>query len=325
MRNDRKYVIFSHKEDYYKMGFSEVLNLPNVDYVGEPLNGGDYNKVVRSLNRIHFSQKINSVVELPFKSIWNKKIYSDSGSYVDYCFIVFMNWLHPQYKPLFKYLHNAFKGSKLILYFEDVVASRKHISMDIAEKYFDEIVTFDKNDSEKYDFHYYPAFMSRNIISENNSIKESDVFFIGNAKKRYNAILEFYNFFAANGIKADFIVSKLQDGEQRVEGINYVSQEITYSEYLQHLQKSNCILEIIQGGSDSPTSRTIEALLYGKKLVSTNVKLKEMDFFDDEQMLSVQSAKEIPIDFIREHKSFEVSKVERYTPTGFLSYIDTLV
>ena len=46
------------------------------------------------------------------------------------------------------------------------------------------------------------------------------------------------------------------------------------------INRSNCILEILQKGQDGMTLRTLEALFMNKKLMTTNRKIKEYDFYD---------------------------------------------
>ncbi len=71
------------------------------------------------------------------------------------------------------------------------------------------------------------------------------------------------------------------------DGINYIDK-MEYKEYLQRLDKSKCLLDVLQGESRGFTLR-VEALVYGKKLITTNSEILNAPFYDARQFLYISS------------------------------------
>ena len=55
---------------------------------------------------------------------------------------------------------------------------------------------------------------------------------------------------------------------------------INYSQNLENVRNSKCVLDIVQRGQSGLTLRPIEALLNSKKLITDNVAVERYDFYD---------------------------------------------
>lgn len=322
------YVIFASLDGYHAYMYGDLLKLGNVEFVDYNLNGSKFPDLYRKLYHLHNS-KINWYVELPGKGIWNKLIYNKKTTEPErLCFVFFMSDLRRNKEPLFKYLKRKYSGCRMIMYFEDIVASRgpkekNYLDFSLLDKYFDLAFSYDKGDCEKYGFLYYPTTYTVQEIPDNDTIQESDVFYCGMAKKRYDEILSYYVFFDNHKILSDFVVVANEGQiDKKTSGINYRSTYLPYEEYLQHVKKTNCIMELVQEGATGYTLRVWEALVYGKKLLTNNPAILEAPFYDPIQFRYSNVITEDDLAFVKQKVSILPRLIEEVSPVTFLNFID---
>lgn len=322
------YAIFTSLDGYSAYIYSDLLKLGNVEFVDYNFNGSKFPALNRKLYHLHNS-KINWYVELPGKGVWNKLIYSKKTTDpARLCFVFFMSDLRRNKEPLFKYLKRKYPGCKMVMYFEDIVASRgpegkSYLDFSLLDNFFDLAISYDKNDCEKYGFLYYPTSYTVQDIPDDDSIQESDVFYCGMAKRRYDEILSNFVFFENHKLISDFIVVASEDQiDKRQGGIHYRSTYLPYEEYLQHVKRTNCILELMQGGATGYTLRVWEALVYGKKLLTNNPAILEAPFYDPNQFRYSKHVSEEDVTFINQPASIGPRLIEEVSPVNFLNFIE---
>ena len=322
------YVIFTSLDGYSSYIYGDLLRLDNVEFIDYSFNHTKFPSLYRKLYHLHNS-KINWYVELPGKSIWNKLIYNRKRSSTNLlCFVFFMSDLRRNKEPLFKYLKKQYPGCRMVMYFEDIVASRgpvgkSYLDFNLLDKYFDLAISYDKNDCKKYGFHYYPTSYSVQEISDNEAIQQSDVFYCGMAKRRYDDIKTDYDCFVAHNVISDFVVvSNKEMMFEKRNGIVYRSSYLSYGEYLQHVKKTKCILELMQEGATGYTLRVWEALVYGKKLLTNNPAILEAPFYDPEQFRYSKHITEEDITFVKQKATIRPRLIEEVSPVNFLKFIE---
>ena len=85
------YVIFGTDWDLYKIAYSDLNKVNNVKYIPTPYEFR--NHIFKLLYRLHCSPRINKIINLPFKSIWNSGYFrNDFKNNKPICFIFFSNW-----------------------------------------------------------------------------------------------------------------------------------------------------------------------------------------------------------------------------------------
>lgn len=321
------YVIFADDTDYLRAMFFDVLDNENVEFIAGaiPFWRRLNTLFVRIIYRAHFNRHLNKFIPLPFKSLWYRNLYR--GPVRDnICFVFFMDALLPHYIPLFEDLRHRYPGCKLALYIMDLVKSRKgELDMSVLD-YFDVAISYDKTEAEKYQLLHYPNFMSK-LSTNNNTVSEhSDFCFIGAAKNRVCDISSLYKQLSAIGYKCDFIVYNHDAKElgNLENGIQVIDSVIPYSEYLEHINNCDCIVEIQQEESSGYTLRTLESLIYGKKLLTGNKSIKQADFYDScqfmvysENMDERQLQRFMSSELITKGSEIE----ERLSPVRFLDFI----
>jgi hypothetical protein len=312
MKYSYNYVFISHDppdfiityQDLNKTVFTQHLPLP-----ASPPAQKISNRFLRFLYRAHTSNKINRIIALPLKHLWDKKVYGISlnplfdtakplcfiidGRYMGYCGIQFLAYLRGTY-------HNC----KIILYLSDLIKTYSWVNDGGGHinwlQHFDVVFSFDQEDAIAHGFLYYEVQpFSFYPISKDTSLPDSDVTFIGEAKNRLRTILAVYETLQRYGIKCDFYITSVPESEQRYSDKITYNKYLTFDDVLRHVVSSKCILEILQSGASSPTARISEAIIYGKKLLTNCHAYITKAYFNPEYISIFTDPHDIDIGFIK--------------------------
>ena len=140
-----------------------------------------------------------------------------------------------------------------------------------------EICTFSKEDSIQYGYRYVGTFLIPVQTSSNFKIT-TDFLFVGKDKGRKERVYSFVNKMSDCGFSFDInVVENSRD-------------YIGYSDYLQKLHSSKCILEFIQNRENCETLRMVEHLFYGKKIITENSLARELPYYSKSNILILDSA-----------------------------------
>lgn len=269
--------------------FQDVIADENVEYIAPaiPYRLQLHSWVERALYRVHFSRVANRFFELPFKKRWYRDFYKgeDRGNM---CFVFFMDVLLPQYIPLFEQLRAGYPGCRLVVYLIDLLASRYGaLEVPLIGQYMDLALSYDKQEAERYGLAYYPTFMSRLPVPDDPGLDDSDFCFIGAAKNREEVINKLYACLSGYGYRCDFVVldESARGRGKLLPGIRTIKKPLSYPAYLAHVKKCRCIVEIQQTAASGYTLRALEALLYQKKLLTSNPSITDYGFYDPDQFL----------------------------------------
>ncbi len=178
------------------------------------------------------------------------------------------------------------------------------------------MATFDSSDAEKYNMYYYPQFY-RSYPKEMKQIEKSDFdfFFCGRDKGRREMIDYFQERLSKFG-KCKFILIPEKNADY-----------FTYFDYLDVVKKAKVLCEICQEGQSGLTIRALEAVFHGKKLITTNVGIKSMDFYNPNNILVLSSETtngEIKSFLSKDKVSLEQDIMREYEVSTMLSSLDNL-
>ena len=125
--------------------------------------------------------------------------------------------------------------------------------------------TFDPSDARRYKLVLFSQFfrMNQPEISEET---EYDFYFVGFEKGRRQVLDQLEK--SLSGYKCFFKV------------VNDIKECISYEENILNIAKSKCLVDIVQEGQDGITLRPLEALAFKKKLITNNKKVRELDFYN---------------------------------------------
>lgn len=262
-----------------------------------PYTGREF---LHKICKIHYSKKINSRFKLPLKSIWYKnfmntlKISNDDNEYI----LIIYDWsrLSFDYKFLI-YLRNKVKNIKIAYMFTNVVRATGAIYyniLDTLSSCYDKVFAFDYLDAKKYNFNYSPLIYTRGDENEIGNIK-SDLFYIGQAKDRYNDLIDIFEHAKNEGLICDFHIVGVPKELQKYQDEIIYNETMTYKEVLEHIKSTKCIVDATQGNSSGYTIKVCEAVMFNKKLISSNKYIKNAPFFDNQTILEYPFVQDILI------------------------------
>lgn len=312
--------------DYYTFGYRDVYETDFSKYFEEQYDGVS-GLLGRSIVNVCFSHKVNQYIHTPFSSFVYPRIFKHSFSNnKPRCYIFF--WRH---RIIFEstfmdYLKENYPGVKFVLFFQDILRKYKDLDLDMLKRRFDIIITYDEGDAKSYDLFYHPTPMSMVDVPDNPNIQESDIYFCGYAKNRYDIVLDVYRKCIALGLKCDFNVMKVPNDAEYEVGIKYWNRLFSYTENIQHILKTKCVLEVMQQGAIGFTPRLWESIVYGKHLLTNNLKVHSSEYFYPEGNHMLESVDDGSIvELISHDISYPESLKNSLSPVHLLTFIDHII
>jgi len=221
----------------------------------------------------------------------NKIVFMDIVSINDYI----VKFVKKHKNSSLIYLWNIYKPIK-----------RYKILLKIKENVF----SFDKNDCEIYGFNYFHGFYPN--IKFHNERLEFDLFFCGQDKGRKELIYK--------------ICKSVDNSKNKILIIDNIKKNINYSEYINLLIKSKCIIEIRQKGQTGDTLRTLESIVFSKKIITNNIKIVKEPYYKVENIFVIEDPENINIaklnDFMKsEYVGIQSSDIESFYPENWIKSI----
>ncbi len=315
------YVFFNTSGDYFEPEFKPLKKYSNVRIY-------DYafcsNRILQKIFFLHWSNKLNRIIHLPFKSIWYNLICNQSfNDNKPICFVSLGGKYFNDDPNLIKHIKKINPNNKCVIYCSDLI-SKKNWDISKVKNHCDFIMTFDEGEAKQYDILHYPALGYGAIIDivESKSFK-NDVYFLGFAKDRLDDIHYTYKVLKNNGFRCKFIICGTSPEDRLVDDGLYYQKPISYRENLKNVNESKCVLELIQGGGTSLTLRTQEAQVYKRKLLTNNINLFNQTYYDEKNMSVFSNANNIDFDFLRSEIDYDTFyKNYLFEPEKIIEYLE---
>lgn len=188
--------------------------------------------------------------------------------------------------------------TEFVLFLWDSIVNCGNVSN--ALHLFDKKYTFDYDDTKKYDLNFQPLFYVQSYADiANYKAYQNDLLFIGTAhtdryricKKIEKQCIEFglnpYFYFFLQSPYVFYHKKIFEEGFSNVqkEDISFVS--LTHSDTVRLYKKSSVILDIQHTKQTGLTMRTLETLGAGRKIITTNPRIKYYSFYQPENVLIV--------------------------------------
>ena len=172
----------------------------------------------------------------------------------------------------------------------------------------DFVSIYDKKESQIYKINYLPLTYGRLFPISEKKLFKYDLIFLGKAKDRINLIMESYFFFKEKGLKIKYLLVDVPK-QKRIDSkdITYL-RNISYEKYLDYINCSKIILEIVQKGTVSYTSRALEASFYRRKLLSNVKNIFNNDFINKNETLFFDKVDDIDENFLKRDINYESFK-----------------
>ncbi len=278
----------------------------------------------KKLYEIHNAEPLNRYFELPFKKLWFHSVVDESKfNKDDEIFFILFESFHMSYSLKFiTYYRKKYKKAKFIYVFMNPVNDYNLKRVKKIEKLLNLICVFDRDDAEKYGYVYMPTIPFELPERDTREIR-SDVFFVGLDKGRLHLLLDIYQKLSSQGMICDFWISGVPEEKQKFADKIHYNQKLTYDEVLTHDAQCRCILEVLQDGKTYCSLRTREAMKYHKKLLTTNLSIKDNSFYNADIIQMIKKTDEIDVPFIR--KPVKVEMYELANPVSFEAFEKSVI
>lgn len=288
------------------------------------LNKPYHSKLLNVIRRVHCSRKVNHIISLPFKNIWNYpllQILEDNT-----CVIFDTGALSMLPTSFLHKVKDYKKNVKMVLLIVDSLhAHSPHLEFakkGIFNFNWDLILSFDKYDCKEFGFTY----LGETYYSMNKEIRvdkvKNDIYYIGSSKGgREKKVMDIYRKLGNAGIVCDFNIADNRKRKNQ-KGLTFYNKWISYDEVLKGMLASNCILEILQDGQNTQSIRYFEAVCYNKKLLTNNPNIKKLSFYDPRYMKYFSSPSDIDIDWVRKRENINYNYADEFSPVHIIDKID---
>lgn len=224
--------------------------------------------------------RVADILKLPLKRL----TYGEWKTYKGYKTVIIFDALLRD--DLFQILKNNNPDARFIVYKWNPGVTENWLNEMDAKGI--EVYSFDIKDCErfpkmKFNQQFYP--MSGTQIGNSMNTKEiQDFYFCGYNKRRFPVLRKLAEQFNDKKLSYSIIVREwskygLRKKTKTVDGIQMVWKETIYDEILSEVQRSKCLIDIVQKGQKGLTIRVMESLAYHKKILTNNEMLKNEPFY----------------------------------------------
>ncbi len=325
--NRSKYLLVLQYGTMADILYRDLIERDDVDvfYVGEPTIG----RMLYSIRRIHTSIKATKYFEPPFKSIW---YYAELKKILcKYETVIFQmdSMIHVGFYQIEK-LKKENKKCHFVLILGDSLTAHSW-TIPYAKRYifnlnWDSIISFDKDDCVREGFtylgyHYY-SMLSLPIVEP-----EFDLQYAGRIKNegtRKKIVEAIFGFCNDSQVKCSFLLTGIKNKDLIYKNINCCSNNIAYKNVLDIVNKSKCILEVLQPGQMAQTARFFEAVCYNKKLLTNNENVVCLPYYNPDYIKVFHKIDDIDVDWItaNDKVQYNYNGVD-FSPVGILYILES--
>lgn len=216
-----------------------------------------------------------------------------------------------------------FPGTKIMLI-------RNLVDIPFLDKWgsdFDAIYSFDPEQCEKLSIGYMHQFMPMGYkqpiesAALKNKKAEATAFFVGLEKGRAEILLDLASILDSCGCTIDFRI--VVDKSTKNKTPYHITSQIDYYELQEATLQADVLIDISQPGQSGFTLRTLEAVYYGKKLITNNQKITESPLYHPNNVLVLGSRETWNADIFREFLNLPLHPVAqeiiyKYSPDSML-------
>lgn len=165
-----------------------------------------------------------------------------------------------------RYLKKNNPNIKVIFWYWNPLALFNNRIVD--SKYIDEIWTYDRFDAKKYGLKYNTQFYRTMPFKKEKKEKRSDLIFLGIDKGREKTLMGLEKAAISQGLNCNFhiVISK--------------KDKVDYLDYLRDVINSKCVVDLVPDQQCGMTLRPLEALFFGKKLITNYQDIVNYDFYN---------------------------------------------
>lgn len=327
---NQKLFILGNGVDWCRKSLYGLIKREDIYLLNEklPVNG----TMKKRLARLFFSDTLNRKIKLPFKKLFYNQVILEIKQFSNNDDVNILIFDHNKFGgniSFIKKLRKQKKVKNIIYIFTNIAkftAAYEYGYIDDLNDWYDVVFAFDLEDAKKYNFSYSPLIYDADE-SYNKQLKESKddlVFYVGQAKDRLSGLLSCFEKLKKLGIKTDFHIANVSENDIKYADEITYNKFMTYDQAVDSIQKATCLIDVIQGDSTGLTIKTCEAVCYDKKLITTNVHVKEYPFYDPRYIRVIESEDDIDEAFFKENTDVHYSEEGKkyFSAESFLQRID---
>jgi len=179
--------------------------------------------------------------------------------------------------PLMKRLRKMAPQAKLVLWNWNIRAD----AMD-GYKDFCDIWCFDERCCREFGWKYDPQFYFDIGKAYKVSDDKKTCFFVGFDKGRSHMLEELGEYIRSSGYESDFSVFMPETDPGK--NVKVLNKPAEYAEVLIKTCSCHAVVEILQGKQSGITTRTLEAAVFGKKLITDNSGIIKSDLYEKDNI-----------------------------------------
>ena len=302
--------------------YNDLVNISDVEvcYIAPIYKTG----LLGFISRVLLSDRVNKYIRVPYRYL----LYNISHkNFNEYSHVLFLNGalLFPHIKQILINVKQS--NAKVLLYLLDSLKSGSPIinrtySL-IKGPYWDKVYTFDKNDAKENGFYFIGFYYYSKLIVPRLVEKCQDMYFIGGLKGgREKLIEDVFHRSTEKNVNVQFdVMTYGRDDINRVQGINYRNGWISYSTVVEHVSKSNCILDIRQENQVGPSFRYFEAICYNKKLLTNNPNIVNLPLYNPRWMKVFSTIDDIDWDWVKQVENIDYNYNGEFSPINLVEYL----
>lgn len=205
-----------------------------------------------------------------------------------------------------KFIKSIHPQARMIVYYNNPIHNESLLQSVKQEDC--EIWSFDLEDCHKYGLQHNPQFYFKQLSFRDEIIPQkdytSDVFFVGKDKNRLSLLMDLYTDLHQKKIKTKFIVVKDKHKKYTDKQRRFLGQPISYRQCIEYVKNCNCVLDIVQNGQVGMTRRVMEAMFFNKKLITNDIAIENMSFFDKQNVFVLNEENKYGLDaFIKKNEA----------------------
>lgn len=267
-------------QGFYEIAYHDLCLYDNVSFFSRDDIGFE-NVISHKLLRLNFSKKINRYLECPFRHFVFPRLLNHSfPNNKPICYIFFGNTHYIFQSPFIQYIRKHSNQARIVIFLHDLISTTPFIDIEQLKSRVDIIISYDKNDADKYGLYYHSTPYSFYEVTEEQTVNGSDIYFCGKGKNRLKTILEIFEKCQSEGLRCDFNILDSRTSERVYSDLINYEQPLGYTENILHLQQTKCILEVMQEGAIGYTPRLWESLMYSKHLLTNNTSITDSPYYD---------------------------------------------
>lgn len=321
---DKRILFICPKFFNYHIEFKEELEALGayVDYFDERPSNNNFIKAILRINK----NLINGINEKYYNEVYSKI----KNNKYDYMLVVKPEAIPQRFIDQFKEMNPE---AKVCMYLWDSLENNKAAKSKIEKS--DSTFSFDPEDCKKHNLKFRPLFFNNKyekIATKNNENNKYDLLFVGTVHSdRYAMLKALQDDMNENGKKVYlymymqsrliYYLKKIFLKEFKKSKITeFKFKPISQSDLVKLVEASNVVVDIQHPKQTGLTMRSIEMLGANKKMITTNNKIKNYDFYDGNNIQIVdRELKNIDIEFFN-RKFNEVSEniKEKYSLKSWL-------